>query len=86
MLTQHVAYHVAMAHNAGMTQDTKPPARTAAQRLAASRERRRAEGLKKLELWAHPQDHEPIKGYAAKLAAKRAKAARKSAPAKKKAG
>ena len=61
-----------------MTEDKKP---RSAPRQEALRRRREAEGLKRLELWAHSEDHGPIKGYAAKLAKARAK----SAPAKKKA-
>jgi hypothetical protein len=37
------------------------------------RARRRALGLRRLEVYAHPEDHEPIKALAAKLQRKRAK-------------
>ena len=64
-----------------MSDAAKPAVKTAAQRKAAERRAKREAGLKPIEVWAHPEDHEPIKGYAAKLAKARAK----SAPAKKKA-
>lgn len=40
-------------------------------RQAAERQRRKDEGLKQLELWAHPEDHDAIKAKAASLAKKR---------------
>jgi hypothetical protein len=43
--------------------------RTPAERQAASRERRRALGLVKLELWARPADHAKIRAYAARISA-----------------
>jgi hypothetical protein len=42
--------------------------RTPAERQAAARERRRALGLVKLELWARPEHHARIRAYAAKMA------------------
>jgi hypothetical protein len=48
-------------------------AQTTAQRKAAERLRRQDAGLVRLELWAHPDDHEALKALAAKLARKRAK-------------
>ena len=49
-------------------------AKTTSQRVAAMRVAREALGLKRLELYAHPSDHPPIKEYAARLALKRSKA------------
>lgn len=49
------------------------PAKTTKQRMAEMRARRKAEGLTRLELLAHPDDHEPIKAHAAKLQRKREK-------------
>lgn len=46
-------------------------ARTTTQRVSALRQRREALGLKRLELYAHEDDHKPIKDYAAKLQRKR---------------
>jgi hypothetical protein len=46
--------------------------------MQATREKRAAEGLKRLELWAHPSDHPAIKGYAAKLAKSRAAAQKRA--------
>ena len=48
-------------------------AKTTAARVAALRERRAAKGLTRLELYAHPDDHAPIKAHAARLARKRAR-------------
>lgn len=48
-------------------------AKTPAQRKADERQRRQEAGLVRLELWAHPGDHEAIKAAAARLAKKRAK-------------
>lgn len=48
-------------------------AKTINERVAELRARRKAEGLTRLELFAHPDDHEPIKAHAAKLQRKRAK-------------
>ncbi len=39
-----------------------------ATRVAALRERRAAEGLTRLELWARPEHHARIKAYAERLA------------------
>ena len=39
-----------------------------AARVAALRERRAAEGLTRLELWARPEHHARIKAYAERLA------------------
>jgi hypothetical protein len=47
---------------------------TANERKAAERERRKQAGLTRLELYVHPEDHEPIKALAAKLQRKRTKA------------
>jgi len=44
---------------------------TAAERKAAQRARERKEGLERLELKAHPDDHEKIKRYAERLAKRR---------------
>lgn len=54
-------------------------AKTINQRVAELRARRKAEGLARLELFAHPDDHEPIKAHAAKLQRKRAKGAKPKA-------
>ena len=48
-------------------------AKTVNQRSRELRERRSALGLTRLEIWAHPDDHEPIKAHAAKLQRKRQK-------------
>lgn len=48
---------------------TKP----ATNRMAALRQRRTDEGLKRLDLWAHPDDHAAIKATTAKISAKRAR-------------
>jgi hypothetical protein len=48
-------------------------AKTTNQRVAELRARRKAEGLTRLELFAHPDDHEPIKAHAARLQQKRIK-------------
>lgn len=45
----------------------------AAKRKEAERQRRKKEGKKRLELWAHPDDHAVIKQAASKLALKREK-------------
>lgn len=42
--------------------------KTTAARVAALRERRAAEGLTRLELWARPEHHARIKAYAERLA------------------
>jgi hypothetical protein len=46
-------------------------AKTSTERVAEVRARRRALGLRRLEVYAHPEDHEPIKVLAAKLQRKR---------------
>ena len=43
----------------------------AAERKAAERARKRAEGLVLLHLWAHPKDHAAIKRYVERLAKRR---------------
>ncbi len=55
------------------------PAKTTAERVAALRAARDALGLKRLELYAHPDDWEAIKALAEKLQRKRAKLAAKRA-------
>jgi hypothetical protein len=52
-------------------------AKPATERMAALRKRRQVEGLTRLELWAHPGDHEAVKEAAAKLQRKRDKAAKR---------
>lgn len=46
-------------------------AQTPAERKAAERQRRAEAGLVRLEVYAHPDDHEAIKALAAKLQRKR---------------
>lgn len=46
-------------------------AKTPSQRKAAERQRRAEAGLVRLEVYAHPDDHEAIKALAAKLQRKR---------------
>lgn len=48
-------------------------AKTTAERVAAMRQARDALGLKRLELYAHPEDWPAIQALAKKLARKRAK-------------
>lgn len=48
-------------------------AKTTASRVKELRQRRSEQGLTRLELYAHPEDHEPIKRYAGKLQRKRQK-------------
>ena len=43
----------------------------------ALRKRRQEAGFTRLELWLHPDDHEPVKEAAAKLQRKREKAAKR---------
>ncbi|MDP1649646.1 MAG: hypothetical protein Q8M01_15800 [Rubrivivax sp.] len=50
--------------------------KTNSERIADLRERRKAAGLARLELYAHPDDHAQIRAYAAKLQRKREKGAR----------
>jgi hypothetical protein len=52
-------------------------AKQASERMAAFRKRRQESGLKRLEMYAHPDDHEAIKETAAKLQRKRDKAAKR---------
>jgi predicted component of type VI protein secretion system len=49
------------------------PAKTASERVAAMRAARDALGLKRLELYAHPEDWPAIKSLAERLQRKRAK-------------
>lgn len=51
------------------------PAKTTAERVAALRAARDALGLKRLELYAHPDDWPAIKALAEKLQKRRARAA-----------
>jgi hypothetical protein len=53
------------------------PAKT---RMAAMRDRKRKAGMTPMEVWAHPDDHQTIREYAAMLAKARDQAA--NAPAK----
>lgn len=55
-------------------------AKTTAERVAALRAARDAKGLKRLELYAHQDDHAAIKEHAAKLARKREREAKRQAP------
>ncbi len=43
--------------------------------MAAMRERKRKSGLTPMEVWAHPDDHQAIREYAATLAKARDQAA-----------
>ena len=52
-------------------------AKTAAQRQAERKARMKAAGLVEFKCWAHPDDRPALAEYAEKLAARRAKAARK---------
>jgi len=51
------------------------PAKTTAERVAALRAARESLGLKRLELYAHPEDWPAIKALAEKLQRRRAKLA-----------
>jgi hypothetical protein len=51
----------------------------ATKRMAALRERRRAAGMKPIEIWAHPDDHQAIRELAARLAKARDAAANATA-------
>lgn len=54
-------------------------AKTPAERQAALKARRQAAGLVPVtNLWAHPDDVQPIREHAAKLAKRRAKAVQKN--------
>jgi hypothetical protein len=46
-------------------------AKPISKRVAALRERRASLGLKRLEIYAHPEDHQAIKATARRLAKKR---------------
>lgn len=48
-------------------------AKTSAERKAAERQRRTDAGLVRLELYAHPEDHEAIKALSDRLQRKRAR-------------
>ena len=48
-------------------------AKTVSARVAELRARRQAAGLVRLELYAHPEDHQPIKALAEKLQKRRDK-------------
>lgn len=53
-------------------------AKTSTQRKAAYIERQKALGRKEIRhLWAHPEDHQPIREAAAKLARRRERAAKR---------
>ena len=41
--------------------------KSAAARMAAMRDRKRKTGMKPIELWAHPDDHQAIRDEAARL-------------------
>lgn len=56
-----------------------PPAKTTSERVAALRAARDALGLRRLELYAHPDDWAQIKALAEKLQRKRAKAQERKA-------
>ena len=57
-----------------MSKGAQPPAQTPAQRKAAERQRHKDAGRQEVRgIYAHPEDHPPIKTYAAKLTAKRGK-------------
>jgi hypothetical protein len=45
--------------------------KSGAERLAELRARRRKEGLKPVEVWAHPDDHPAIKRYVERLVKRR---------------
>lgn len=53
-------------------------AKTTAARVAELRQRRADLGLTRLELYAHPDDHEVIKALAAKLQRKRERDAKRA--------
>lgn len=50
-------------------------------RVAALRQRRAELGLTRLEVYAHPEDHPPIKALAERLARKRLKNPKQKDPA-----
>lgn len=54
------------------------PAKTSTQRAADYANRQKALGRKEIRhLWAHPEDHQPIRDAAAKLARRRERAVKK---------
>lgn len=59
---------------------SRPTAKTTAERVAKLRADRDALGLKRLELYAHPEDWPAIKELAEKLQRRRARLAAKRAP------
>jgi hypothetical protein len=65
-----------------MSDDTpKPAPMTDAERKQAERDAKRAAGLVRKDVWAHPEDWPAIRALEAKLRARREKArARSSAP------
>ena len=56
------------------------PAKTSTERVAALRTARDAQGLRRMELYAHPDDRPEIKALADRLAKRRAKALPRRAP------
>jgi len=50
---------------------TTPKPKTTTARVAALRQRRASSGIKRLELYAHQDDHPMIKTFASNLAKKR---------------
>lgn len=58
-----------------------PASRTVSERVAALRKRAAAHGLKRLELYAHPEDWVAIKALADKLQKRREKAVKVAANA-----
>jgi hypothetical protein len=52
---------------------SEPQPKPVNERVSALRERRRALGLTRLELYIHPDDHPPVKSLADKLRRKREK-------------
>ena len=55
-------------------------AKTSAERVGALRAAREAQGLRRLELYAHPDDWPAIKALADRLAKRRAKVVPRRAP------
>ena len=53
----------------------KTAAKTTAERVAALRQRRAEQGLVRMDLYVHPDDHDAVFAYTAKLLAQRLKAA-----------
>lgn len=61
-----------------MSDAAVPPPRTIAQRQQSWRDARRARGLKELRnLWVHPDDEQAVRELAAKLQARRERAAKR---------